>query len=219
MTKKMICWLVSILVPAVLVLGAVRLLLTPVFIQVEYRLPNFPEDSYGFSQGERLHWAEIARQYLLNRAGVEFLGELTFEDGSALYNQRELKHMLDVKVVVNAVMWVFYVSLLMIVLVGVWAWKTDWMGQFRSALSRGGWITVGILLFLILGIALSFDAVFVGFHQIFFEGETWIFRYSDTLIRLFPVRFWRDAFVLVGALALAGGLAMGYFFGSSSHRS
>lgn len=213
MLKRILHWLIVVLVPIVLVLGAVRLLLTPVFIQIEYRMPNFPEDSYGFSQEERLDWAEIARQYLLNRAGIEFLGDLTFEDGSALYNQRELRHMLDVKIVVKAAMGVLYAALALLVIAGVWARRADWWGRYRLALSRGGWTTVGLLIFLIVAIALSFNTVFVAFHQVFFEGDTWIFRYSDTLIRLFPVRFWRDAFVTVGLLALSGGLALGYFFG------
>jgi len=213
MLKRILHWLIVVLVPIVLVLGAVRLLLTPVFIQIEYRMPNFPEDSYGFSQEERLDWAEIARQYLLNRAEIEFLGDLTFEDGSPLYNQRELRHMLDVKIVVKAAMGVLYAALALLVIAGVWARRADWWGQYRLALSRGGWVTVGLLVFLIVAIALSFNTVFVAFHQVFFEGDTWIFRYSDTLIRLFPVRFWRDAFVTVGLLALSGGLALGYFFG------
>jgi integral membrane protein (TIGR01906 family) len=214
----MLYWSIVVLVPIVLVLGAVRLLLTPAFIQIEYRMPNFPEDSYGFSREERLHWAEIARQYLLNRAGIEFLGDLTFEDGSPLYNQRELRHMLDVKIVVKAAMGVLYASLALLVIAGIWASRTDWWGPYRLALSRGGWVTVGLLVFLIVAIALSFNTVFVAFHQVFFEGDTWIFRYSDTLIRLFPVRFWRDAFLTVGLLALSGGLALGYFFGRPPKR-
>ena len=216
--KKILLWMIAFLVPVVLVLGAVRLLLTPAFIRVEYNLPNFPEDSYGFSKQERLQWAELARQYLLNRDGIEFLGDLTFEDGTALYNQRELRHMVDVKVIVNASMWVLYASLALIVGVGLWAHRAGWMYEYHLTLSRGGWATVGILLLLILGIALNFNTVFVAFHRLFFEGETWLFRYSDTLIRLFPVRFWRDAFVLVGVLALAAGAAMGYFFGRPRRR-
>jgi uncharacterized membrane protein len=40
----------------------------------------------------------------------------------------------------------------------------------------------------------------------FFEGDTWLFLYSDTLIRLFPERFWLTAFIGIGAgtLLLAG---------------
>ncbi|MCD6344052.1 MAG: hypothetical protein J7M17_00400, partial [Anaerolineae bacterium] len=39
----------------------------------------------------------------------------------------------------------------------------------------------------------SWDTFFVGLHGLFFTEGTWRFFYSDTLIRLFPVRFWQDA--------------------------
>jgi len=211
--KQVSQWLIVILVPVLLALGAVRFLLSPLFVQIEYRTPNFPEDSYGFSFEERLKWSEVARDYILNSAGIEFLGDLTFEDGSALYNERELKHMLDVKIVVKAAMRVFYVTFAFVVLVGIWANRGDWWFEFRLALSRGGWLTVALIGAMVVIMLLSFNWFFVAFHKVFFEGETWIFRYSDTLIRLFPVRFWRDAFVTVGGVALIGGILTGYFVG------
>ncbi len=36
--------LVTVLVPLLLILTSVRLLLTPLFVQLEYRTPNFPAD-------------------------------------------------------------------------------------------------------------------------------------------------------------------------------
>ncbi|MGQ9459511.1 MAG: lipoprotein intramolecular transacylase Lit, partial [Anaerolineae bacterium] len=56
----------------------------------------------------------------------------------------------------------------------------------------------------------SFGPLFVLFHRVFFEGDSWLFAYSDTLIRLFPIRFWRDAFVLAGGLALVAALALAW---------
>ncbi len=211
--KQILQWLIVLLVPVILAVGAVRFLLTPLFVQVEYRTPNFPEDSYGFTFEERLKWSEVAREYLLNSAGIEFLGDLTFADGSALYNERELQHMLDVKVVVKAAMQVLYCSLAVVLLAGVWAKRGDWWWEYRQSLSRGGWLTVGIIGVMIVAMIFSFNWFFVAFHKIFFEGETWIFRYSDTLIRLFPVRFWRDAFITVGGTVLVSGFLMGYFVG------
>jgi len=78
-----------------------HLLLTPAFVQLEYRTPNFPPDSYGFTQQDRLLWSQIALEYLLNDEGINFLEDLVFEDGAQVYNARELKHMLDVKEVVQ----------------------------------------------------------------------------------------------------------------------
>lgn len=205
--------LVSIFIPIILILLSVRILLTPVFIQLEYRMPGFPEDKYGFRMQERLQWSEIARQYLLNGAGIEFLGDLTFEDGSPLYDERELRHMFDVQVVVEAAMWVLWGSLAGVILTGVWAWRGDWWWQYRRSLSRGGWLTAGLIVLVISAIALNFNAFFVAFHKIFFEGDTWLFKYSDTLIRLFPIRFWQDAFIAVGGISLVGGALLGYFLG------
>src|SRR4030042_5693026 len=90
-------WLLQVLIPVVLVLTSVRLLLTRGFIRLEYSLPGFPEDRYGFTQADRLQQAPIALDYLLNDAGVDFLGDLTFADGSPVYNARQPRHMHDVK--------------------------------------------------------------------------------------------------------------------------
>ena len=39
-------WLISLLVPLALIVLAVRLIMTPLFLQVEYRTPGFPPDPY-----------------------------------------------------------------------------------------------------------------------------------------------------------------------------
>jgi uncharacterized membrane protein len=49
---------------------------------------------------------------------------------------------------------------------------------------------------------------FTLFHALFFEGDSWLFLNSDTLIRLFPIRFWQDAFLLGALIALGGGFAL-----------
>src|SRR3989304_2513397 len=84
-------------VPVVLILTTVRLLLTPLFVSVEYSTPGFPDDPYGFTREERVRLAEIARAYLFNDAGPEFLADVRDPNGIALYNPRELSHMVDVK--------------------------------------------------------------------------------------------------------------------------
>jgi integral membrane protein (TIGR01906 family) len=63
-----------------------------------------------------------------------------------------------------------------------------------------------------VAVLVAFSVFFVFFHQVFFESGTWVFRFSDTLIRLFPQRFWRDAFIAIGLLSLAGGLTLGLVF-------
>lgn len=210
--RRWLSWIVAILVPVVLILTSVRLLMTPAFVNLEYRTPNFPSDPYGFTQEDRLYWSEIALDYLLNDEGISYLENLQFEDGSQVYNARELKHMVDVKNVLQAALLVWYASLISIFLLGIWAYWGAWWDEYKHGLARGGWITVLLIAVTLVGVLIAFSVLFVFFHQVFFDSGTWVFRFSDTLIRLFPERFWRDTFIAIGMLSIAGGLALGLGF-------
>lgn len=210
--QRWLSWLVSILVPVLLILTSVRLLLTPAFVQLEYRTPNFPPDPYGFSHEDRLYWSQIALDYLLNDEGISFLGDLRFDDGSQVYNDRELKHMVDVKNALQAALIVWYASIGGILLLGIWAYWGSWWQGYKHGLSRGGWITVIFIAVVLVAVLIAFSVFFVFFHEVFFETGTWVFRFSDTLIRLFPERFWRDTFIAIGLVSIAGGLALGLGF-------
>jgi len=208
---KLLSTLTTILSPIVLLGLGLRILLTPVFYNVEYRLPWFPPDSYGFTQADRLHWAPYAIDYLLNDANISYLGDLTFDDGSPLYNERELSHMHDVKLVTQGALKFWYVTVALMVGLGVWARYGSWWHAFRGGLRRGGWLMIGLVVVIALFGAIAFWQLFALFHALFFEGDTWLFEYSDTLIRLFPLPFWQDAFLWAGVIAVGGalGLALG----------
>ncbi len=198
---------IAILVPFFLLMTAIRLLLTPVFPQIEYRMPGFPADPYGFSLEDRLHWSRISVEYLVNEAGIEYLAEQQFQDGTPLYNERELGHMVDVKILVQQMLVAWRILAGVLVVLGVWAWRGRWLPIFFSGLGLGGRLTIGLIILILLAVAISFRGLFTGFHLLFFEGDTWLFAYSDTLIRLFPMRFWQDAFIITGVFTLiAAGL-------------
>jgi integral membrane protein (TIGR01906 family) len=206
--RKWLSWLVAILVPVMLILTALRILLTPVFVQLEYRTPNFPPDRYGFTREDRLYWSMIARDYLLNDEDISFLGDLRFDDGSQVYNERELAHMVDVKKVVQVALIVWYISLIGMLLLGLWAWWGGWWLEYKRGIVQGGWLTVFLVGLTMVAVLVGFGVFFVFFHEIFFASGTWVFRFSDTLIRLFPERFWRDAFLAIGILTVAAASAL-----------
>lgn len=209
---RILGWVVTLIVPVFLALLAVRLVMTPLFLEIEYRTPGFPDDRYGFNLEERLHYSKIAVNYLLNAEDISYLGDLVFEDGTPVYNYRELKHMEDVKMVTAKASDSWYLSIIGLVLLGIWAQFGSWWNEYRLGLQRGGWLTILLIGTVILSVFLSFGVIFVGFHNIFFESGTWTFQFSDTLIRLFPERFWRDTFLAVGVIALAGGLGFAFGF-------
>ena len=72
--RAILSWLVTLLLPVALLFLGLRLLLTETFLQIEYRMPGFPADEYGFSLQDRLRYAPLAVEYLLNDAGSDFLG-------------------------------------------------------------------------------------------------------------------------------------------------
>jgi integral membrane protein (TIGR01906 family) len=218
-------WLVTLIVPIALIGLGLRVLLSPLFLQIEYNMPYFPPDEFGFTKEDRLKWAPYALNYLTNTEDISYLGNLKFDDGAPLYNERELSHMDDVKLVTQGALRVWYLSLAILILLGLWAWFGKWWPDYRFGLMRGGWLMVGLAvtigLIVVVGIAINpnvFWNFFAGFHSLFFEGDSWLFLYSDTLIRLFPIRFWQDAFLWAAVIALGGGIALALGLRSASFR-
>lgn len=222
---RILSWLIAILLPVVIVLSIVRLVINPWYLVFEYHTPGFPADPYGFTLQDRLKYGTLAVEYLTNSAGISFLGDLHFPPGqeapapscqymtdcSQLFNDRELEHMLDVKNVVQGAMRVLEISAAVLVLLLLWAWRGKWLDHYMRGLQRGGVLTLIFLGLIILFVLAAFNYLFVIFHEIFFKAGTWTFLYSDTLIRLFPERFWQDTFLFVGGLsALLGFL---FYFG------
>ena len=205
---KVIGVIIALMVPFFLLMFSVRVLLTPAFARFEYNLPHFPEDEFGFTKEDRLRYSEPSIRYLTNDAGIEYLAELTLEDNSPLYNDRELSHMQDVKDLVQAALKGWYI---VTGVMGVFALSAKALGgwlDFRRALGYGGWLTLGSILLGGAAIAINFDWLFTEFHHLFFEGDTWLFYTSDSLIRLFPEKFWMDAFILAFVITIAGALLL-----------
>ena len=210
-------YLVSLFVPIALIGTALRIMLSPIFINIEYRMPYFPADYYGFTQQDRLRWAPFALKYLVNNSDISYLGDLKFDDGVPLYNERELSHMADVKNVVRSALNAWMVSLAILIVLAIFAYRGKWMPDYINGLRRGGiWmIGLAVVLGLIVGVGIVadpnvFEQFFIFFHSIFFKGDSWLFEFSDTLIRLFPIRFWEDAFLWAAILALGGGIGLAF---------
>ena len=208
-------WLVAMLVPVTLIGFGIRVLLTPLYLQLEYRLPSFPADEYGFTTEERIHWGAHGINFLLNDAPISFLGDLTFDTGKPLFGERELGHMDDVKAVVQRVLAIWYVVLVTMAGAFLWAWRTGKLLEVRRGLKLGGLLTLGIAAAAasigaagLMGGGEVFWRFFSAFHAVFFSGDSWLFAYSDTLIRLYPIRFWQDTVLYLGALVALAATAL-----------
>jgi integral membrane protein (TIGR01906 family) len=205
---KILGWVATILTSIVVLLFSIRLLITPNFARVEYRMPGFPDDPFGFSLEDRLKWSEPSINYLVNSEDITFLKSLSFGDGEPIYNADELSHMEDVKAVVTGMRIALATLMVGLLVVIVFAVRKGWREPLVQALRRGGWGVLGLIAAILIFVALSFDQLFTWFHQVFFDSGTWQFYTSDTLIRLFPMRFWQDAFIAVGVISLVIGILL-----------
>lgn len=181
----------------------------PLYFALEYHRTDFPADYYGFTTADRIKYAPYAVDYMLYAKPLAYLGDLRFEDGTPFYNERELQHMDDVQRVTQVAFGVWIGVLAGQALIGVILWQTPLL--LRGVLIGGSLLTLGLLSVGAAGVLLAWDRFFTLFHQLFFADGTWVFAYSDSLIRLYPPRFWQDsalnigAFMAVGALVILGG--------------
>ncbi|MBN1873897.1 MAG: TIGR01906 family membrane protein [Anaerolineae bacterium] len=203
--------LLIVVVPVILTMGIVRLVTLPWYPAWEYDRPGFPADPLGMSSVERLRLARACIRFLNLPRDFVALDTLKFDDGHQAFEAREISHLEDVKRVYN---YLTGGALLALVggivaswlLVRYWGWAV-----IGGAFSDAGLLTLMLLLGLGAWMLLGFEIFFTAFHRVFFTGDSWLFAYTDTLIRLFPLPFWQDAGVLiaiiVGILALI--LALG----------
>lgn len=200
--------LVTLLLPVLLVLGSVRLLITDQYLAFEYGKASFPADPFGFDRSQRLAYASVNFRYVRENQPIDALAGLRLGD-QPMYNARELKHMQDVQKVYQMVMRIWHfalgISLLAVLALG---WQDDTRPALFKALQRGGLLTVSIIAVIGLLAAVAWRVWFVAFHQVFFAPGTWSFSTSDTLIRLFPEKFWFDAALTISTISLAGGLLL-----------
>lgn len=199
--------LVAAALPFFIIMSVIRLLFTPISLQIEYNLPGFPEDVYSFTTEDRLYWGKISVEYIVNNEDLSYLSEQKLPDGQPLYNQRELSHMRDVQVLFQLILRVWIGLGVFLILAGILAWLTKELPSFWKAVSTGGYITIGLIGLSLVGILAGFSGFFTGFHRLFFSGDSWLFQYNDSLIRLFPMKLWQDGFTAAGVLSAVLGLA------------
>jgi len=203
-------WLLVLALPILLLVANVHIVTGHWFVHWEYGKADFPPDPYDLSITERTHMAEVCVDYLGTNADISLLGNLRLPDGERAFNARELGHMADVQMVYNYIMQAGIVAALAL-LGGITALSASSHTRRRApaALLSGSMLTLGLMGAVGAYMLLSWGEFFTTFHRIFFAGESWIFPYSDTLIRLFPMRFWADVATVIAALLVVEAIVAG----------
>ncbi len=211
---NIIRWILIIVTPLFLTVFTVRVI-------ISWNSPSYPEweygriapDQYGFTPEERLELAEATLAYLRHpdpaEKSIYLLEELRLPGtDNPLYNEAEIGHMIDVKVVSDKfkqAMWLFALTLAAGYIFLFARSATRLTGA--KTVMQSGIFTVVIVFLVMLFIGIGWGLFFTLFHKLFFAAGTWIFSYSDSLIRLFPEQFWFDiALLWTGGILVQGGI-------------
>ncbi len=205
---RLINILTILLLPFALVLGSVRLLVTDRYLAYEYGKTSFPADPFGFDQSQRFIYASANFRFVRENQSIEALANQRLGD-QPLYNLRELEHMQDVQDVYQVAwrVWQFSFGLILLAVL-LFAWRRETRPALGNALIAGGLLSASLITLIGLLAVVAWQTWFVAFHQVFFTPGTWSFETSDTLIRLFPEKFWFDAALTSSGLSLLGGLLL-----------
>ncbi len=197
--------LVALMTPVLLVLGNILLVMTPLWLTVAYSRPGFPRDSYGLTTSDRIELATRVTNWLGNDEGRDALVDLSTPDGQKAFNARELRHLWDVKVLTGQV---YRLAIATLALFAICSGICRRKGVLGLALQRAARLTLIILLAIMVFSIASWDQAFTEFHRLFFASGTWYFAWSDTLIRLFPERFWIDTLLFLAGLTALQALVL-----------
>jgi len=194
---------IAVAVPLVILGNALIVLLIPWFAHFQYALPGFPDDPFGLAGGDRSALGATGiRSIWPVGPGTDLLVDARLPDGSAAFGPVEIRHMGDVRGLVQAC---FVLWLISLAAGGGAALRLRGTGR-EAAVGRGlrlgATITIAAMAAIGLAMLVAFEPVFDGFHEIFFEPGTWQFGNDETLRRLYPDAFWGIASGLLATIAL-----------------
>lgn len=202
---------IAIVVPPLLIASALRIVANDWIVSFEYDHGRVPPDRYGLSESQRKDLALTGLDSILpGGLGIELLRRARLPGGEPAFNTRELSHMQDVRDIVGVI---FVTHLVLLGLVVLLALALGFTRGTRAivprGLFRGSIATLGVAVAVGLTMLLAWNGFFEKFHGFFFEGDTWRFRSTDTLIRLYPDEFWMGVGAWIAGLTVVFALAVG----------
>lgn len=154
--------------------------------------------------------AEELIQYF--NSDAQYISISVVKDGQsfALFNEREIVHLKDVKGLFRLDYWIFLGTLIYaLAYIGFTIWRRE-RRHLALGLIWGSGLTLGLMLVLGIGALLNFDQLFLQFHLLSFANELWLLDpTNDYLIMLFPRGFWYDATLFIAIATAVGAVVMG----------
>ena len=193
--KTILFWIFVCCVPLLIITSNLRLGITGLFVY-EYGIDTYPiSEVTGISKVELLKVHQHLIDYYNSKVGTAQVSVQRGGKTIALFSEKELVHLKDVKGLYQLDCTVQIVSLLILLACGlimVLILRERWRKVIKGILWGSG-LLLGLVIFLALWSILGFEQLFVLFHQLSFTNEFWILDPGrDFLIMLFPGEFFYD---------------------------
>lgn len=188
--KRLFVILIALLIPLFLVLASCR----SVIFDFRFYENEFVKNKVDVKNKEKI--AEDLIFYLKHRSAEEsYISE---------FSSAEKSHLLDVKLLMQKGLLLFYGLLVALFLLFAFLLRKRSYRETGIALISGGILAFLVVIILAL-CSRNFDLAFTRFHELFFLGN-WQFPQNALLARLFPEQFFADAFrrVLLNILICGG---------------
>ncbi|MDW8434340.1 MAG: TIGR01906 family membrane protein [Aquificaceae bacterium] len=188
--REAVSVLLAALLPVLLTLFVVRLAFTEPFLEFLYSKVDLPPDPMPYQL--RLSIAKLGLESVLSDKGME-----NFKN-SGLFNPREVKHMEDVKKLLDILFTLLYVGL------PLWFWGLVFLKNYKDigrVLFFGSLMLEVFVLFVLFLSLTNYDWLFEAFHNLVFDPYSWRFREGDMLLRVYPMDLWYKA-TIYSALAV-----------------
>jgi len=198
-------WLLSVLVPVILIAANVFLLTRPAAVKLTWGTAVGRTEAGQLDPPESL---EVTRAFVVGEADRS---ELVALGGvrDPLYDEGEISHLEDVRVVIVR-FWMLG-ALAALLLAAALTGRAS-RSVAGVAVRRGARLTIGFVLAVTAAFAVAWGWAFETFHGIFFAPGTWRFPHDSQLIRLFPEAFWQLATGILVLLTLVEGSALALVF-------
>ncbi|MFN8474948.1 MAG: TIGR01906 family membrane protein [Anaerolineae bacterium] len=190
------------LMPFFLLITNTNIVFNHWFVDWQYSQGDFPP-APTINPAERQSVGLAALDFVRGTIPLSAFVALTV-NGRPAFNEREVSHMVDVRDVLHNA-FIAQVIMGVLILVSLFVIR-------RSAgrtLIWAGVFTIVVVVLIGIFAATSFDLFFTLFHRLFFEGNSWLFLDTDTLIQLYPEELWYNGSLLIVGLTVLEALVLG----------
>lgn len=194
--------LVAIATPCVIVGLSVLVFLNPIWVGFEQDRSNVDQLT-GYT-ADQVH--QVTGSILSDLVfGPPSFGARV--NGALVLDDRERRHMVDVRTVMGELGSVAALAALVLVALALYSRDRRWFWWAASVGAKA--LLVGVV---VVGLAMTlfFDQIFELFHEIFFAPGTYLFSSSsEKLVQLFPDQFWSETSIALAGIVLVIAIIVG----------